>query len=136
MLIEELKIGNYVEFNKSVCSVVNIITQPDNFIYVKDNTGIVHTTTKDCILPIELTEKWLDIFNYCIDEEDSSLYEDRNLFDDYDSYYTGNRFSIEDGAFYINDAIIKTDIKIIYVHQFQNWHYLLNGDIKVKKDLL
>jgi len=136
MELDELMLGNYVYDNVSdeICLILSI-REEHNKVDVKGVSGIYSALSISCISAIPLTVEWLDKLNYCVDEQDDSLYEDNNLCfsisDEGD--YTGNRFSLEDRTFYIDERKLQLICGIVYVHQFQNWHYLLTGEkLKIK----
>ena len=136
MLIEELQIGNYVNHNNEVIIVDSISEKEGNNLKV-DNYGHCpqdYWIEKDKISAIPLTADWLEKFNYCVDEEWHSEYKDKNLCDDgEEGFHSGNKFSLEENTFYIGDTKLELICSIVYVHQFQNLHYLLTGNkLKIK----
>ena len=122
MKAEELRLGNYTEYN--------IIDEGrDEWIF--NQVEISDLADPRDLRPIPLTEEWLLNFGFERDDEDeayvgSGLYiEDRNR----DRYMSQEkRDSLKDsfGVWFVNSGRLIRDIK--YVHQLQNLYFALTGE--------
>lgn len=126
--IEELRIGNLVEYNGVICSVYSIESplprREERFnekaVITLSHGGLI-TATIDEIKPIELTEKWLKDFGfrYIPTEDDDDIYESSNFSLEY--YYLS---SPEDSGFYFyTEASEEGDVKIESIAHLQNLYY-------------
>jgi len=130
MKTTELRIGNYVLNNKNVpirvesISDIGINLEIDDYGHCPQN----YWTLEKDINPMPLTDEWMKKFNFSVNKNDKSVFQDDNV---YDGYSTGFYFSTKNKIFYFMESSLYSAVKIEYVHQFQNWYHCFTGkDLK------
>lgn len=139
MVIEELRIGNYVEYNGCtgvVCAIHSPMPCEDEHFR---GIGVVElilrgivTARIDEIKPIPLTEELLLRFGFELDDEDEDKY---IISGDVCDYILEKTF---DGTYIIGvnhgDNTLYFSWDIIHMHQLQNIIYSLTGqELEIKK---
>ena len=114
--VRELNIGNYIATKGGHLPYWRITKD--------DLVTILQSDKQEIYKPVRLTKKILKKFNFSPVKKDKSVYEDDNV---YDGYSTGYYFSTTNKIFYFDGEDIYSAVKIEYVHQFQNWYFLLTG---------
>lgn len=126
MDVNELRIGNFVFNKKNVPIKVESISdmgvnlQIDNYGHCPQN----YWTLKTELSPIPLTNEWYKRFNFSVNKNDSSVYQDDNI---YDGYSTSFYFSTKNRIFYFMGSKLYSAVPIKFVHQFQNWYQCFTG---------
>lgn len=131
MRAEELRIGNYVEYNLSSgafydgteinpIKIITINSDKDfcNFIKLDDDTDNVYDFDEIRLIP--LTEEWLKKFGFKYFEPQKGFIYNIHFRLVFKSDFIVNQFSL-----YIDGNLWPIDIK--YVHQLQNLYYVLTG---------
>lgn len=118
MKANELRIGNYIEFNNSID--VKIIAINIEFIsFWKDDNFNFIFNSKNQFNPIPLTEEWLLKFGFNNDIK-INLYQ----FQDLSIVWPSENFFLNTWK----DELVYGVEKIKYVHQLQNLYFALTGD--------
>ncbi|WP_185260330.1 hypothetical protein [Elizabethkingia anophelis] len=120
----ELRIGNYIEYNKCILPIIGIASPKpvdgrfaDKWVIELLCNGFINATL-DQLIPIPLTEEWLLKLGF-IDE----ALECRNE-RIHKTYRSGEL--ILDERFILMDIDTKVEVK--YIHQLQNLFYALTGE--------
>ena len=133
MIIESINIGNlFIGRKDEICSVINVHSEDIPFVDIQNKDGVVYREAFESLRPIELNEEWLNMFNFSVNKKDCRVYDDNNVFGEFNTglYF---HFATKYKMFYLMQTVIYTSVSIEYVHQFQNWYYLLTGNkLKIK----
>ena len=132
MKANELRIGNYIEFDSSVRTLV--IEDEQGFIEVRSigESGVNEWSdygASGCVSnpkPVPLTEDWLIKFGFKKKKQPGRLY-------DYYYYLNGFYYSFIDfhNIVYKNKSLEGVELK--HVHQLQNLYFALTGEeLKIK----
>lgn len=121
MTEKELRIGNYVEWNKENYDVDGI-----DCVSIQVDNGWVHTPIEE-FSPIPLTEEWLVKFGF--EQGDQRGYFPPKFLKKYTPVLVENKIEVE----FIDEKILmwmegNTNVHMRYVHQLQNLYFAITGE--------
>lgn len=137
MKANELRIGNIISINSFPSEIFTLTAIDDHAsrCLVLDKDGYKMSYNNDQILPIPLTDEWMEKFGYTWDN--SSLIDED---DEHKCYHVcGLKFYVGRKSSFLcceNEYGFDQwcqDFNLQYVHQFQNLHFALSGKESVIK---
>ena len=125
MKAEELRIGNLVNFNDTIATVLELRENHARIEYMRSDTGMRYSTLVEYgrLEGVLITEEWLVKFGFKHKKTDKA------------NCYTLNFFSlnfVNDGRYkgktFIRVANFNPDINnFLFIHQLQNLYFALTG---------